>query len=248
MMFNDGNMSEKDKNQDMQRRKVIKSLGAASGAMATGALAFPGSAAAKDKKKKGRIDTSDWDVDIDVSGDQVKDKEIYVGKNKNTELDSNSIATRAKTDNSGDLTTQGWSVSSSATLLTWNIPYDVPYIGGDTVTLEASVSVSLTGASISLDICLNGSSCISVAGVNVQLGNGEIGADIKGSFYGVPFTLDGSVGYDISVDPFGPSASVSLTPSAQLCLGRDLCDKNASGWQNVACQLCASASHSITLI
>lgn len=239
-------MSDKDKNQEMQRRKVIKSFGAASGVMATGALGFSGSAAAeKEKRKNGKVNTKDWDVDIDVSGSQVNKKEIYVGKNKNADLTSDSIAVRSKGDGVG---TEGWSVSSSATLLTWIIPSEVPYIGGDTLTLEASVSVSLTSADISLDICLNGTSCISIAGVNVSIGSGDISADIKGSFYGVPFTLDGSVGYDISVDPLALSADLSLSATAQVCLGRDLCDTDADGWENIACMLCASASQSVTLL
>lgn len=244
-------MSDEDKNREMQRRKVIKSFGAASGMMATGALGFSGAAAAeKDKRKNGKINTSDWEVDLDVSDDQVNAKEIYVGKNKNADLTPDSIAARSRRDsvNSEDVSTEDWSVSSSATLLTWVIPSEVPYIGGDTLTLEASVSVSLTSADISLDICLNGSSCISIAGVNVSIGSGDISADVKGSFYGVPFTLEGSVGYDISVDVWSLSADVNLTASAQVCLGRDLCDTDADGWESIGCALCASASQSVELI
>lgn len=236
-------MPRKDKDQGMQRRKVIKSFGAASGAMATGALAFPGTAAAQEKK--GRIDTSGWEVDIDVNDDQVNKKEIYVGKNKNAELDADSIAARAHDDS--DVGSQ-WSIGSSATLLSWNVPDDVPYIGNDTISLEVAVSVSATSASISLDICLNGDSCLSVAGVNVDIGNGSVEADLKGSFYGVPFELDGSVGYEISVDPSAPSADVLFTAGAQLCLGRDLCDKDGAGWEKIGCSLCASASQSVEVI
>ncbi|MFC4449973.1 hypothetical protein [Halorussus aquaticus] len=239
----------------MQRRKVIKSLGVAGGAVATGVggtLAIPGTAAAEEKE----LDTSDWIVDLDVEKGQSAsvgtrsgppETEVYVGQNKNADPSTSAIESRS-VGSSGGMSTQNYSVSASATLLTWDIPEEVPIIGGDELTFSISASVGLGGVSASFDVCVGGE-CISLAGVNVGIGTNTVDVSTKGTFYGVPFELTVSVTLTASIGSVtNPDASLDVGASGEVCLGRDLCDANPSGWENVTCMLCASAGTSVTVI
>lgn len=254
-------MSEEENGQEMQRRKVIKTMGVAGGALAggaSGALTLPGTASAK----KGEIDTSDWLVDVDIENERQarvstqtrpQATEVYVGPNKNASPAESAIESRSMGDYTAStqdtkVGTENLSVSASATLLTWDIPDVVPVIGGDDFELKISASVGLGGVSASFDACVGGE-CISVAGVNVGLGINTVDVSTKGTVYGVPFELTVSVTLNASVgDVWNPDPSLEVSASGEVCLGRDLCDENPSGWENITCMLCASAGTSVTLI
>lgn len=247
-------MPEDDNNQDMQRRNVIKSLGVAGGALAggAGALSVPGTASAQEK---GELDPSDWIVEVDVESQSEPDintstrsraTEIYVGPNKTSDVSQSAIHSRSV--GGGDVTTQNFEVSASATLFTWTIPDSVPYIGGDDLTIEVSASVGLGGVSASFDICVGGS-CVSIAGVNVGFGAKTIDIGTKGTFYGVPFEVTASLTLTASIgNPTNPDPSLEIGGSAEVCLGRDFCDKDGGAWERIGCSLCASAGTSVVLI
>lgn len=253
-------MSSGNGNKRLQRRKVLKSLG-----VAGGALAIPGTAAAKGDETpvpgKDEIDTSDWLFDIDlteVSRKSVRGKsarppetDIYVGPNKTVDASESTIRQRAvgkrEVDvGKSDVDTENF--SASATLLTWEIPDVVPVIGGQDFDLQISASVGWGGVSASLSVVVAGYD-ISIGGFNVSLGENEAEVSGKGTVYGVPFEVSATLEVSAGMGSvWNPDPELSVGAVGELCLGRDLCDEDASGWENVGCMLCASVGDSVTLL
>lgn len=247
-------MSEEN---DLSRRSVLKRAGATGGV-----LAVPGLAAASggsDSLRQSGIDTSDWVVDIDEvdSGGRLQssrpglqsgglgETEIYVGPNKNASASSQSSITYGAGDRR--VTPQNWSVSYSATLATWTIPDDVPEVGGEELELTISGSVGFGNASISLSICIGGN-CISIAGFNVDIGQTTIDVSTKGTIYGIPFEVAATLTFNIDVDVLARDASINVEGTAEVCLGRDLCDRDGAGWEQIGCSLCTGATVSVTVL
>lgn len=245
-------MSERNTPSDdsgMSRRSVLKRA-----TVASGALSFPGAAAAADTaiSSDREIDTSDWVVDIDEAGSGtglqsggLGDTEIYVGPNQDTSVSSpTSIAYQA--DNPR-VAPQNWSVNYSATLATWTIPDDIPEVGGEELSLTISGGIGFANASISLSICIGGN-CLSIAGFNIDIGETTLDIGTKGTIYGIPFEVAATLTFNINVDVLARDASATVDGIAEVCLGRDFCDRDGAGWEQIGCSLCASAGVSVTVL
>ncbi len=234
----------------MKRRNIIKTVGVAGGTFAMSGVATAETKQTNEEKKS--INPDDWIVDIDVeekdrTTTQSTETEIYVGPNKNADInDSSSIASRAT--ESGDVGTRGLSWGASATLLTWTAPDSVPVLGGNPISLEVSVSLGLGGASASIDLCAN-DVCIGIGGFDVGLGLNHVDIESKGTMSGVPYEASFSLEVNAGVGSVtNPDPSLTIGTSGQVCLGQDLCDEDSTGWENVSCMLCATGSTSNSLI
>jgi len=147
-------MAKRNKQSDVRRRKLLRSVG-----VAGTTLAFSGVAAANESghrsgtKSEERTDTSDWDIEITTSDDSSEvETYTYVGKNKNAEPPGGEVR-REERDViiPHDCSRGCWCGTGCAQTRRFEVGDN-----GDEVYLELDISLSLTGGSADLSLCEEG--------------------------------------------------------------------------------------------
>ena len=224
-------MSEK-KDVSMKRRKALKTVG-----VLGGAVAFPGATAAG--RSSGdvdldSVDTSDWYVDltpVTQEGEVRSDVEtqVFVGEER--------------TASASDVEIEPDDVGGTWTLVKFTLPSEVPNIGGATAELKATAEVGISGATVGLSLCVDGD-CIQLGSFSLGMFQGTLlDIEVKGTVEEIPLTVDGEL--DASLGRDGWTPQLELDASLELCVGRENCDGDESGWDEELCDEICDGSDSL---
>ncbi|MGQ5515462.1 twin-arginine translocation signal domain-containing protein [Halococcus saccharolyticus] len=202
----------------VNRRRFVKSLGAAGGVGAFGATGMTGNAAAEESQEP-LVDPSEFDTDITSTNSAVNYTE--------TDVTSGSPST-------DPAPTPQAIASPSARFYVATIPYRIPVIGGTDIVLTIDATFGFTEVSISGGICFD-NTCLTLLGAGISYSNAEICADIRGKLKAIPLRVDGCFRFAPSLNPAGLEVSASV----EVCL--DVAPDSAyeqNGWEFAGRYLC----------